>query len=55
MTLVQKLQIERAELSNKLSADRYFEVRANDPHAEKRLVEAKALRDQLVTANERLV
>ena len=55
MTLVQKLQIERAELSNKLNSDRFVAIRTNDADAETRLGEAKAFRDQLHTVNERLV
>ena len=55
MTLVQKLQIERAELSNKLNSDRFVEIRSTDADSESRIVEAKGLRDQLHTVNERLV
>ena len=55
MTLTQKLQIEKMELSNKLNSDRFVEIRGNDADAGERVREAKALRDQLHTVNERLI
>ena len=55
MTPTQKLTIERAELQNKLNADRYVEIRTNDADAETRMGEAKVLRDQLNAVNEKLV
>ena len=55
MTPTQKLQIERAELQNKLNSDRFVEIRTNDADAEAHMGEAKALRDQLHTINEKLI
>ena len=55
MTLTQKLTIERAELQNKLNSDKYIEIRGNDADADARLVEAKALRDQLNHVNGKLI
>ena len=55
MTPTQKLTIERAELQNKLNSDRFVEIRGNDADAETRMGEAKALRDQLHTVNEKLI
>ena len=55
MTPTQKLTIERAELQNKLNSDRFVEIRSNDADAETRMGEAKALRDQLNTINEKLI
>ena len=55
MTPTQKLTIERAELQNKLNSDRFVEIRTNDADAETRMGEAKALRDQLNTINEKLI
>ena len=55
MTPTQKLTIERAELQNKLNSDRYVEIRSNDADAETRIAEAKALRDQLHTVNEKMI
>ena len=55
MTPTQKLTIERAELQNKLNSDRYVEIRSNDADAETRIGEAKALRDQLHTVNEKMI
>ena len=55
MTLTQKLTIERAEIQNKLNTDKYIEIRGSDADAETRLVEAKALRDQLNHVNVKLI
>ena len=55
MTLTQKLTIERAEIQNKLNSDKYIEIRTNDADADARLVEAKALRDQLNAVNVKLI
>ena len=55
MTPTQKLHIERAELQNKLNSDRFAEIRGNDADAEERMGEAKALRDQLHTINEKMI
>ena len=55
MTLTQKLTIERAELQNKLNADRFVEIRMNEPDADERVKEAKALRDQLNHVNVKLI
>ena len=55
MTPTQKLTIERAELQNKLNSDRYVEIRSNDADAETKMSEAKVLRDQLHTVNERMI
>ena len=55
MTLTQKLTIERAEIQNKLNSDKYIEIRGNDADADARLVEAKALRDQLNHVNVKLI
>ena len=55
MTLTQKLTIERAEIQNKLNADKYIEIRGSDADADARLVEAKALRDQLNHVNVKLI
>ena len=55
MTLIQKLEIEKLELSNKLNSDRFVEIRGNDADSDARVREAKALRDQLHTVNERLI
>ena len=55
MTLTQKLTIERAELQNKLNSDMYIEIRTNDADADARVVEAKALRDQLNHVNVKLI
>ena len=55
MTKIQKLTIERAELQNKLNSDRYVEIRSDDAGYETRIVEAKALRDQLHTVNEKMI
>ena len=55
MTLTQKLTIERAEIQNRLNADKYIEIRMNDADADARLVEAKALRDQLNAVNVKLI
>ena len=55
MTPTQKLTIERAELQNKLNSDRFVEIRSDDADAETRIVEAKALRDQLHTVNEKMI
>ena len=55
MTKIQKLTIERAELQNKLNSDRYVEIRSDDADYETRIVESKALRDQLHTVNEKMI
>ena len=55
MTPTQKLTIERAELQNKLNSDRFVEIRTDAPDYETRIVEAKALRSQLHTVNEKLI
>ena len=55
MTPTQKLTIERAELQNKLNSGRFVEIRSDDADAETRIVEAKALRDQLHTVNEKMI
>ena len=55
MTPIQKLTIERAELQNKLNSDRFVEIRTSDPDAETRIAEAKALRDELHTLNEKMI
>ena len=55
MTPTQKLTVERAELQNKLNADRYVEIRSDDADYETRIVEAKGLRDKLHTLNEKLI
>ena len=55
MTPTQKLTIERAELQNKLNSDRFVEVRSDDADAETKMREAKALRDQLHTVNEKMI
>ena len=55
MTPTQKLTIERAELQNKLNSDRFVEIRSDTPDYETRIVEAKALRNQLHTVNEKLI
>ena len=55
MTPVQKFTIERAELQNKLNSDRYVEIRSDAADAETRIAEAKALRNQLHTINEKMI
>ena len=55
MTPIQKLTIERAELQNKLNSDRFVEIRSDAADAETRIAEAKALRDQLHTINEKMI
>lgn len=50
-----RLQIERAELQNKLNSDRFVEIRTTDADAETRMGESKALREQLNTVNEKLI
>ena len=55
MTPVQKLHIERAELQNTLNGDRFVEIRDGDADAATRMSEAKALRDQLHTVNEKMI
>ena len=55
MTPTQKLTIERAELQNKLNSDKFVEIRSDETDAKERMGEAKALRDQLHTVNEKLI
>ena len=54
MTESQKLTIERAKLQNLLNSDRFVEIRDGDSDATARMEEAKALRDQLNSINEKL-
>ena len=50
-----RLQIERAEIQNKLNNDRLIEIRSTDADAEVRSGERKALTEQMNGVNERLI
>ena len=50
-----RLEIERAEIQNKLNSDRFFELKTNDADYETRMGEHKALRDQLSDVNEKWI
>ena len=50
-----RLEIERAEIQNKLNSDRFFELKTNDADYESRMGEHKALRDQLSDVNEKFI
>ena len=50
-----RLEIERAEIQNKLNSDRFFELKTNDADYETRMGEHKALRDQLSEVNEKFI
>ena len=50
-----RLQIERAEIQNKLNNDRLIEIRSTDTDAELRSGERKALTEQMNGVNERLI
>ena len=55
MTPLQKLTIERAELQNKVNSERYAEIRSDDPDADTRIREGRALRDQMEVLNKRII